>query len=99
MLYKSKKESRTRVEHGFGERRRDKARLSKCTKALVVVVVNVGVTVRNISNDSRTATIGTILYETPKTHQRSPFFDYNAFFFLFFGSGSLALYGVWVFGV
>ena len=74
MPYKSKRESRTRVEHGFGERRRDKARLSKCTRAHVVVVINVGVAVRNIGNDSRTATTGTILYETPKTHQRSPFF-------------------------
>lgn len=66
VAYKGKRESR-RVEHGFGERLSDKARLSDCTGGHVVV----GVTIWNISHYSGTATAGTILKKTPKTHQRN----------------------------
>lgn len=50
-----------------------------------MVVVDVRVAERNIGNDSRTATTGTILKETPKTHQRRDF----SFFSLLYNPSSL----------
>lgn len=47
--------------------------MSKCTGGHVMVVVSVAVVIRNIGHDSRTAT-GSILEETPKTHQRKSLF-------------------------
>lgn len=75
MPYKTERESRAGVEHGFGERRSDKAGLNECTgrHVVVVVVVAVAVAVRDIDHHSRTATTRTILKETAKTHQRRPF--------------------------
>lgn len=80
MPYKTKRECRTGIEHGFREGRIEKAGLRECSGGHVVD--EVAVAVGDIGHDSRTATASSILKETPKTHQGGP---YSLFSLLYMG--------------